>query len=73
MTLVTRLRDALATNAHTRTLNISVSCVDGVVVLTGHCQTYYQKQMAGEVVMKAARHVPLENKVEVGKVLAAAC
>lgn len=48
--MLKKIQEAIWANSHVRHARIKLNYVDGIVVLTGEVGSYYQKQMAQEVV-----------------------
>ena len=60
------VRQAILSSGYEMSLGqVEVDVRDGLIVLSGRVSTFYHKQVAQTVVMKAVEHIPLRNEVEV--------
>jgi osmotically-inducible protein OsmY len=60
-----KIREALVTNPHVPSRTVRVEAADGRVVLKGHVQTFYQKQMAQEAIRRIDGVEQIDNLLEV--------
>jgi osmotically-inducible protein OsmY len=60
-----RIRDALTTNPHLPKQQFRVEAADGLVVLKGSVQSFYQKQMAQEAIRRLDGVERIDNLLEV--------
>jgi hypothetical protein len=67
MSILQQVRDVLRSHHRTRFMRIEVEEIDSTICLRGATRTYYQKQLAQEVVLNFVRHTPfcVDNQIEV--------
>lgn len=63
--LCDRISDALFSNPHVSSQNVSVETADGRVILKGSVTTFFQKQMAQEAVRRIDGVEQIENLLQV--------
>lgn len=70
MSILQQVRDVLKSHHRTRFMRIEVNEIDSTICLRGATRTYYQKQIAQEVVLSFVRHTPfcVDNQIVVGDI-----
>ena len=63
--LFERIHDALMTNPHVPSHQVSVEAEDGRIVLKGHVSTFFQKQMAQEAIRRLDGVQHIDNLLQV--------